>query len=111
MKKDELALIEYYSSEKEAVADEKEQFDLQELNMSDEELFAHQDHSDLESEKITAPRYSYWKSVFRVFFKRKINAGSAVAHAEKVVGCYAVILAAADYKIKSAFTNSLFIVA
>ena len=40
---------------------------------SDEELFAHVDHNDLESEKITAPRYSYWKSVFRVFFRKKIN--------------------------------------
>jgi oligopeptide transport system permease protein len=27
----------------------------------------------LASEKITAPRYSYWRSVFRVFFKKKIN--------------------------------------
>ena len=27
--------------------------------MSDEELFAVVNHSDLESEKITAPRYSY----------------------------------------------------
>lgn len=25
------------------------------------------------SEKIVAPRYSYWKSVFRVFFRKKIN--------------------------------------
>jgi len=25
------------------------------------------------SEKIIAPRYSYWKSVFRVFFRKKIN--------------------------------------
>ena len=41
--------------------------------MTDEELFAHVDHNDLESEKITAPRYSYWKSVFRVFFSKKIN--------------------------------------
>ena len=31
--------------------------------MSDEELFAVVNHSDLESEKITAPRYSYWNSV------------------------------------------------
>lgn len=43
------------------------------LNMSDEELFAFADHSDLESEKITAPRYSYWRSVFRVFFRKKTN--------------------------------------
>ena len=40
---------------------------------SDEELFEHMDHSDQESEKITAPRYSYWHSVFRVFFSKKIN--------------------------------------
>ena len=42
-------------------------------DMSDTELFSRIDHSDLESEKITAPRYSYWQSVFRVFFKKKIN--------------------------------------
>ncbi|MBQ9264466.1 MAG: ABC transporter permease [Clostridia bacterium] len=41
--------------------------------MSEAELFAHVDHNDLESEKITAPRYSYWKSVFRVFFRKRIN--------------------------------------
>lgn len=41
--------------------------------MSDAELFSMVDHNDLESEKITAPRYSYWHSVFRVFFKKKIN--------------------------------------
>ena len=41
--------------------------------MSDEELFSEVNHNDLESEKITAPRYSYWHSVFRVFFKKKIN--------------------------------------
>ncbi|MGN1004852.1 MAG: ABC transporter permease [Oscillospiraceae bacterium] len=43
------------------------------FELSDEELFSRVDHSDLESEKITAPRYSYWHSVFRVFFKKKIN--------------------------------------
>lgn len=42
-------------------------------NLSDAELFALVDHNDLESEKITAPRYSYWRSVFRVFFRKKIN--------------------------------------
>ncbi len=47
--------------------------DLSDLHMSEEELFAHVDHSSLESEKITAPRYSYWKSVFRVFFRKRIN--------------------------------------
>ncbi len=41
--------------------------------MTDEELFARVDHNSLDSEKITAPRYSYWRSVFRVFFKKRIN--------------------------------------
>ena len=44
-----------------------------ELNMSEEELFSPLNHDELESEKIIAPRYSYWASVFRVFFKKKIN--------------------------------------
>lgn len=43
------------------------------LGLSEAELFAFADHNDLESEKITAPRYSYWKSVFRVFFRKKVN--------------------------------------
>lgn len=47
--------------------------DLTDLNMSEQELFTRIDHNELESEKITAPRYSYWKSVFRVFFRKKIN--------------------------------------
>lgn len=42
-------------------------------DFSDAELFAPVSHSDAESEKIAAPRYSYWKSVFRVFFRKKIN--------------------------------------
>ncbi len=47
--------------------------DLKNLGMSEEELFSPVNHSDLESEKITAPRYSYWQSVFRVFFRNKLN--------------------------------------
>ena len=47
--------------------------DISELNMSEDELFARVNHDELESEKITAPRYSYWQSVFRVFFRKKIN--------------------------------------
>jgi len=31
------------------------------------------DINSIQAEKITAPRYSYWASVFRVFFKKKIN--------------------------------------
>lgn len=41
--------------------------------LSNEELFSRMQHSDTESEKIAAPRYSYWKSVFRVFFRNKVN--------------------------------------
>ena len=48
-------------------------YDLNQFGLSKEELFAKVDHSDLESEKITAPRYSYWHSVVRVFFKNKLN--------------------------------------
>ena len=47
--------------------------DLTELNMSDDELFTVVEHDETESEKITAPRYSYWHSVFRVFFRNKFN--------------------------------------
>lgn len=52
---------------------EEKLVDLQEFNMSDEELFSKVDNNAIDSEKITAPRYSYWKSVFRVFFKSKLN--------------------------------------
>ncbi|MCR5425884.1 MAG: ABC transporter permease [Lachnospiraceae bacterium] len=52
---------------------ENELRDLSAYGLSDEELFAHIDHNELESEKITAPRYSYWRSVFRVFFRNKVN--------------------------------------
>ena len=52
---------------------DNELFDLKETGMADEDLFSFVDHSVLESEKITAPRYSYWRSVFRVFFRNKLN--------------------------------------
>ena len=42
-------------------------------NMTDAELFSFIDRDAIASEKITAPRYSYWKSVFRVFFRKKTN--------------------------------------
>jgi len=47
--------------------------DLSQFGLSEEELFSRVDHNDLESEKIMAPRYSYWHSVFRVFFRKKLN--------------------------------------
>ncbi len=37
------------------------------------ELFRFIDRDEIASEKITAPRYSYWRSVFRAFFRKKIN--------------------------------------
>ncbi len=52
---------------------EEKMIDLQEFNMTDEELFSRVDNNSVDSEKITAPRYSYWKSVFRVFFSKNTN--------------------------------------
>ncbi len=40
---------------------------------NNDDLFRFIDKDTIESEKITAPRYSYWASVFRVFFRKKIN--------------------------------------
>ncbi len=48
-------------------------YPIEETGLSVEELFSFTDHSAMESEKITAPRYSYWRSVFRVFFRNKLN--------------------------------------
>lgn len=47
--------------------------DYSKLGLSTQELFSRVDHSETESEKIAAPKYSYWHSVFRVFFKKKLN--------------------------------------
>lgn len=49
--------------------------EIKELSQKEEEsLFKFVSDNDMRnSEKIIAPRYSYWKSVFRVFFKKKIN--------------------------------------
>ena len=52
---------------------DNKQIDLSGLNLSDEELFSRYENDSFESEKITAPRYSYWKSVLRVFFRKKSN--------------------------------------
>ncbi|MDE7260932.1 MAG: ABC transporter permease [Oscillospiraceae bacterium] len=49
------------------------EYDYSQFGLSEAELFSEADHSELESEKITAPRYSYWASVFRVFFRNKLN--------------------------------------
>ena len=49
--------------------------EIKELSQKEEDsLFKFVSDNDMRnSEKIIAPRYSYWKSVFRVFFKKKIN--------------------------------------
>ena len=49
------------------------EYDYSKLGLSEAELFSRVDHNDMEAEKITAPRYSYWQSVFRVFFRNKLN--------------------------------------
>ena len=41
--------------------------------INQDELFTFIEKDSFESEKIIAPRYSYWKSVFRVFFRKKSN--------------------------------------
>ncbi len=40
---------------------------------NEDDLFRFVGNDVISSEKIIAPRYSYWKSVFRVFFRKKIN--------------------------------------
>jgi len=52
---------------------EENRINLDEFGLSEQELFAPVSHDKLASEKITAPRYSYWRSVFRVFFRKKLN--------------------------------------
>lgn len=47
--------------------------DISDLGLSEEELFTHVENNATDAEKITAPRYSYWRSVLRMFFKKKIN--------------------------------------
>ena len=52
----------------------KKAFNLEEIESKEEnDLFYFVDVNTFESERITAPKYSYWKSVLRVFFKKKSN--------------------------------------
>ena len=46
--------------------------------MKDVNLFEFADFDELQSEHIAAPRYSYWKSVWRTFFKNKFTVTVAV---------------------------------
>ena len=47
--------------------------DLRGLGLSEEELFSFTPEGNEEAEHIDAPKYSYWSSVLRVFFRNKIN--------------------------------------
>lgn len=52
----------------------KQAIDIEKIEASKEDdLFYFVDINTAVSERITAPRYSYWKSVFRIFFKRPTN--------------------------------------
>ena len=51
----------------------EELIDLRFLGLSEEELFSFAPDRDDAAEHIDAPKYSYWSSVFRVFFRKKIN--------------------------------------
>ena len=46
--------------------------------MNEKELFSFAKFDEHESEHIAAPRYSYWKSVWRTFFKSKVTVGILV---------------------------------
>ena len=46
---------------------------LDHLGLPEEMLFSHVEADGFSSEHLSAPRYSYWQSVFRVFFRKKIN--------------------------------------
>ena len=51
----------------------EELIDLRGLGISEEELFSLVGEEPEAAEHINAPKYSYWNSVFRVFFRKKIN--------------------------------------
>jgi len=46
--------------------------------MQNQDLFEYASFDELESEHIAAPRYSYWKSVWRTFIRNKFTVGVAI---------------------------------
>lgn len=62
--------------------------DLSETGLTDGELFTRVPQDEASVEKITAPRYSYWQSVFRVFFRKKSNIVILVLFAIVIVFTY-----------------------
>lgn len=53
--------------------------DLSGFGLSDRELFSRVTVDSQESEHIAAPAYSYWRSVFRMFFRKKSNVALLIA--------------------------------
>lgn len=61
---------------------------LDDTGLTDNELFTRIPQDEAAVEKITAPRYSYWHSVLRVFFKKKSNIVILVLFAAIIVFTY-----------------------
>ena len=56
--------------------------------LTDAELFSRVETDASDAERIAAPRYSYWKSVFRVFFRKRLNIVILVILAVLIVFAY-----------------------
>lgn len=61
---------------------------MDDFGLTDEQLFAPVSQDMLESERIAAPRYSYWQSVFRAFFRKPINVIALILLAVVLVFTY-----------------------
>lgn len=60
------------------------------MNDNYDSLFYFIDSNTIESEKIVAPRYSYWESVFRVFFRKKSNWIALLLLAVLFIGAFGI---------------------
>ena len=74
--------------------------------VNEDSLFTFIDHNTIESEKIIAPRYSYWKSVFRVFFRKKTNWGLLILFTVLLL-CSFIIPIFCKYDPNENVTNAL----
>ncbi|MBQ9535360.1 MAG: ABC transporter permease [Clostridia bacterium] len=67
--------------------------------VKDESGFRFISNDAIDSERIIAPRYSYWRSVFRVFFRKKTNTILLILLVLMLVSSFVVpIFAPYDYK-------------
>ena len=62
----------------------------EQIKKNQDNLFRFIDKDTIQSEKITAPRYSYWASVFRVFFRKRINIVLIVLFLLLILGAFIV---------------------